>query len=210
MAIGDGVYSGKFHDAKGHSFKGSDFLQKSYFYGGKVVLSPFEGWEEKKRTETYFAQGKHFEVGAGYWVSPDIRYTSLAGERVALDHKLLNLEMSAHYKGAFIQAEYFKFDDVVKDFTAPTTEIGTSSGWYVTGEYVLPEFYYIAPFARYEKWDKWDDESGYDLTSTIFGINWYLRGNTTKVGLSYQKDEYDKNIGDYDEKRIKLTTQWFF
>ncbi len=209
-ATGDGIYSGKFHDAKGHKFTGSDFLQKSYFYGAKVVLSPFDGWEEKKRTETYFGRGKHFEVGAAYWVSPDIEYLSVANERVHLDHKLLNLEMSAHYKSAFIQAEYFKFDDMVKDFTAPKTEIGTSSGWYVTGEYVLPQFYYIAPFARYEKWDRWDDESGYNLTSRIFGINWYLRGNSTKVGLSYQKDSYDVNIGNYDEKRIKLTTQWFF
>ena len=208
VATGDGVYSGKFHDAVGHTFDGPEFRQESYFYGGKVILSPFDGWEEKKRTETYFGIGKHFSVGAGYWVSPDITFTTASGASGSVDHKLLNLECSAHYKQAFIQAEYFKFDDVIKDFTAPTLEIGSSNGWYVTGEYILP--YYIAPFARYERWDRWEDESGYTLTSTIFGINWYLRGNSTKVGIAYQSDDYGEKIGDKTENRLKITTQWFF
>ncbi len=210
VAFGDGIYSGKFHDAKGHKFNGSNFHQDKFFYGGKVIFSPFEGWEEKKRTETYFAQGKHFEVGVGYWKSPDINFISAGGQNVKLDHKLLNFELSAHYKGAFIQAEYFKFDGVVKDFNAANIQTGKSNGWYVTGEYVIPELYYVAPFVRYEKWDKWEDESGYDLKSTIAGINWYLRGNSTKVGISYQVDDYGENIGDEKVKRFKVTTQWFF
>jgi len=209
VAFGDGVYSGKFHDATGASFNGDSFTQKSFFYGGKVVLSPFDGWEEKKRTESYFGQGKHFEIGAAYWKSPNIAYT-VSGVSKEIDHELINLEMSAHYKGAFVQAEYFKFDGVVKNFdTAPQT-IGQSNGWYVTGEYVIEDLNYIAPFARYEKWDKWKDESGYDLKSKIVGVNWYLRGNTTKVGLAIQKDTYGAGLGNKTETRYKLTTQWFF
>ncbi len=207
IAFGDGVYSGKFKDAQGHSFSGSDFHQDSFFYGGKVVFSPFDGWEETKKTETYFAQGKHFSFGVGYWVSPDINFVA-SGKQFNIDHKLLNYEVSAHYKGAFIQAEYFKFDDVVKSWSDP--QIGSSNGWYVTGEYVMPQFYYIAPFMRYEKWDKFEDADGYELTSKIGGINWYLRGNSTKIGIAYQVDDYDKNIGDKKVKRFKVTTQWFF
>jgi len=211
IAIGDGIYSGKFHDSKGKKFSNStanNFHQDKFFYGGKIVLSPFDGWEEKKRTETYFAQGKHFSIAAAYWKSPDINFVDGSGKAVKLDHTLVNYELSAHYKGAFVQAEYFKFDGVVSDWN--NAQVGKSHGWYVTGEYVIPSLYYIAPFARYEKWNKWEDASGYDLVSKIAGINWYLRGNTTKVGIAYQEDDYDANIGNKKVKRLKLTTQWFF
>ncbi len=206
IASGDGVYSGKFQDASGHSFAGK-MTQEDFFYGGKIILSPFDGWEETKRTETYFGKGKHFEIGAAYWNSPNIHYNDGVVTQT-IDHELINLEMSAHYKGAFVQAEWFQFDGVVKSWTSPET--GTSNGWYATGEYVFESLGYIAPFIRYESWDKWEDESGYQLTSKIGGINWYLRGNSTKVGLVAQQDEYGKALGDYTDTRYKLTTQWFF
>ena len=206
IAFGDGVYSGKLKDASGRKFSGK-LDQKSFFYGGKITFSPFEGWEEKRRTETYFAKGKHFSVGASYWKSPDISYDDgIVAKKI--DHRLINYEISAHYLGAFVQAEYFDFDGIVKKWGE--SEIGKSNGWYVTGEYLFKDFYYIAPFARYENWDKWKDTKGYDLVSRILGINWYLRGNSTKIGLSYQRDEYEKNIGNKMEDRIKLTSQWFF
>jgi hypothetical protein len=207
VAAGDGVYSGSTVDASGNKFSAGNFSQESFFYGGKVVLSPFDGWEETQRTETYFAKGKHFEIGAAYWMSPDITYT-VGTESQKIDHELINLEMSAHYKGAFVQAEYFKFDGVVENWTA--TETGKSNGWYVTGEYVIEELSYLAPFVRYEKWDKFENTDGYDLKSKIAGVNWYLRGNTTKVGLVYQEDTLGENIGNYKQKQLKLTTQWFF
>ncbi len=208
VAFGDGVYSGSFKDASGSSFSG-DFDQTNYFYGGKIILSPFTGWEETKRTETYFAQGKHFEIGGAYWVSPDINYNDgVVSQKI--DHKLVNLEMSAHYYGAFVQAEYFEFDGVVKDWTSPET--GKSKGWYATGEYVIEQLGYLAPFVRYEKWDKWEDDAGYELESKIGGVNWYLRGNTTKVGLVYQEDSYGDQLkgGERTDTRMKVTSQWFF
>ncbi|WP_345976075.1 hypothetical protein [Sulfurimonas sp. HSL3-7] len=211
VAFGDGVSSAKFKDASGNSI-GGDVDQESFFYGGKVVLSPFSGWEETKRTETYFAQGKHFEIGAAYWKSPDINYDNGTISQ-KIDHELINLEMSAHYKGAFIQAEYFEFDGVVKNRLS--SETGKSNGWYATGEYVIEQLGYLAPFVRYEKWDKWEDAASgedYELESKIAGINWYLRGNTTKVGLVYQEDDYGASLkgGEHTDTRMKLTTQWFF
>ena len=207
IAFGDGIHSGKFKDATGKSFNGDSFTQKSFFYGGKVILSPFDGWEEKKRTENYFGEGKHFEIGVAYWKSPDISYDDGAISK-KIDHELVNLEMSAHYKGIFVQVEYFKFDGVVKKWKEDN--IGQSNGWYVISEYVFDNFNYLAPFIRYEKWDKWEDENGYDLESKIAGVNWYLRGNSTKIGFAIQKDSYDEKIGDKSETRYKLTTQWFF
>jgi len=88
-------------------------------------------------------------------------------------------------------------------YGAATLNLGTSSGWYATSEYVFSDFYYVAPFLRYESWDKFEGEDGYKSTSTIAGVNWYVRGNTTKVGMYYQKDEHDVNI-------FRITSQWFF
>ncbi len=210
IAFGDAVYSGKFKDAteyKSLKDKGGKIIEQTYFYGGKVFISP-PGWEEKKRTETYFGRGKHLEFGIGYWTVPKIKYRDSSNVIHEIDRTLINYEFSAHYRGFFVQAEYFYFDGVVKDWT--TNETGKSKGWYITAEYVFPEFYYVSPFYRYEKWNRWDGEDDYTLKSNILGINWYLRGNTTKVGVAYQIDDYGTDIGDKKVKRIKLTSQWFF
>lgn len=207
VAFGDGIASSKFKDADGSSFKGDSFEQSAFFYGAKVVFSPFDGWEERSRTETYFGQGKHLALGAAYWRSPEIAYNDGTVEQ-SIDHSLLNVEFSGHYNGLFAQAEYFRFDGVVKNFGAADT--GRSDGWYVTSEYVFTDLHYFAPFARYESWDKFNDADGYTLTSRIIGANWYLRGNTVKAGISLQNDKYGVNIGDSKQRRLKITTQWFF
>lgn len=208
FGFGDGVYSGTLKDAKGSAVNGG-VKSQDFFYGGKVKLSPFDGWEETKVTETYFGQGQHFTVGAAYWKTGNIVTGNIPG---AIDHELINLELSAHYGGASFSAEYFDFDGVVKDWTKGSAagNIGKSDGWYALGEYVFTDFGYIAPFYRYESWDKFKDADGYDLTSKIAGINWYLRGNSTKVGFSVQKDSYGSAIGNYDDNRYKVTTQFFF
>jgi len=209
IASGDGVHSGKLADAKGK--KDSEISESSFFYGGKIVLSPFDGWEETQRTETYFGEGKHFSVGAAYWATPQIKGENPSGDKFDLNNELINLEMSAHYNGLFVQAEYFKFKDTVRDWNSGIdVDTGDSDGYYVTSEYVMKDFYYVAPFFRYEDWDKFSDEDGYDYEATTVGVNWYLRGNTTKVGLYYQTEDYGKNIGDKDVDTIRLTSQWFF
>ena len=207
VALGDGVHSGKMVDASGAKF-GGDVESQDFFYGAKIKLSPFDGWEETKLTETYFGEGKHFTIGAAYWKTGNIKTDAAAG---TIDHELINLEISAHYKGLSMSAEYFDFDGVVKDWAS--TEVGKSNGWYALAEYVFTDYAYAAPFVRYESWDKYKDADAgedYDFTSTIAGINWYLRGNTIKAGLVVQKDEYGADIGDYTDTRYKVTTQWFF
>jgi len=211
VATGDGVYSGKMKDAKGDTLsKATDYkdvTQKSFFYGGKVVLSPFSGWEETKRTETYFAKGKHFEIGAAYWNSSNIDYT-ISGVTKKIDHELVNLEMSAHYKGLFVQAEYFEFNGVVEDWN--TGNVGKSNGWYATSEYVIESLGYVAPFVRYESWDKFEGVDGYDYTAATAGVNWYLKGNSIKAGLVYQTEKYGVKIGNKDVDTVRLTSQFFF
>ena len=130
-----------------------------------------------------------------------------------LNRQLINVEASAHYYGFFIQGEYFKFDDVVKKRDVGTNtdvETGSSSGWYATSEYVFTDLAYMAPFIRYEEWDRFEGEDGYKVTSALAGVNWYLRGNTTKVGFVYQQDTFDEKTGDKDVQKIRITSQWFF
>ena len=209
IAMGDATDSGKLADGLGK--KTSDIAEQSYFFGAKVIVSPFDGWEETKRTETYFGEGKHFSVGAAYWIVPEVKGVGANGAAFDLTNELINLEASAHYKNFFIQGEYFKFDDVVQDWSAATIESGESSGWYVTSEYIFPEFGYVAPFVRYESWDKFEDAPGdYEFTSKMAGVNWYLKGNTIKAGFIYQEDEYGANTGNKDVRKMRLTTQFFF
>ncbi len=222
VAFGSATSPSKIKDAiDGKSSSFVDSSDQSFFYGGKVVLSPFDGWEEKKRTETYFGRGKHFEIGAAYWSVPSMKGTvDAAGTNVAYDlnHELINLEASMHYKGLFLQAEYFDFKDAVESWDVPAnTELNTgdSSGWYVTGEYVMPEYGYIAPFFRYEDFDKFEDADDATVTSAMVGLNWYLMGNSIKAGLYYQKDNYGvdaaNNSGfEKDVEFVRLTSQFFF
>jgi len=212
VAMGAASSPDKALDARG--VKGSSaevsLDTQSLFYGAKILFSPFDGWEETLKTETYMGVGKHFSFGVSYWSVPELKGT--AGDATFdLTRNLLNAEISMHYGGLMLQGEYFKFDDVVKTWdTIGAVETGTSDGWYVTGEYVMPELNYIAPFFRYEKWDRFNDEEGYDVTSSTVGINWYLRGNTTKVGINYQKNEYGINTGNRTDDIYRITSQWFF
>jgi len=225
LGFGDGVYSGAMKDAKGLTLKetqnddktkNGSVASQDFFYGGKIKLSPFDGWEETATTETYFGHGKHFTVGAAYWKTGNIVTKDLTRNYI-LDHELINIEASAHYEGASVTAEYFDFDGVVKDWEEGNVagNVGKSTGWYAQGEYVFTDFGYIAPFYRYESWNKFKDATDgkdYTLTSKIAGINWYLRGNTTKVGLALQQDTYGSGLkdGPYKDTHYKLTTQFHF
>lgn len=215
IAVGDATYSGKMKDATGTSFsEGVD--RQTFFYGGKVKISPFTGWEEGTNTETYMGKGKHFTIGAAYWKVDNIEVDNNTSSTNGISRSLFNAEVSAHYKGAFIQAEYFKFDGVVANqanFVGSTdTTMNKSNGYYVTGEYVFTDLNYIAPFFRYESWDKLEGTAGYELKSRLYGINWYLRGNTTKVGLIVQNDDYGVNLKNGGQKveSVRVTSQFFF
>lgn len=221
LGFGDGVFKGAMKDARGTALSdvaGGSVESQDFFYGGKIKLSPFDGWEEQKVTETYFGHGQHFTVGAAYWKTGNIvAKTTAVPSGIIVDHELINLEASAHYEGASITAEYFDFDGVVCDWSKgkQAGNIGKSNGWYAQGEYVFTDFGYVAPFYRYESWERFEDpvlDKDYDLTSRIAGVNWYLRGNTTKVGFAVQQDTYGSGLkdGHYEDTRYKITSQFHF
>ncbi len=213
LAAGAATNPGRTISADGERGRNIELTDQSLFIGGKVKLSPFDGWEELQNSETYMGQGKHFTIGAAYWMIPNMEgadENDPSKSVVDLERSLINIEASAHYKGFMVQAEYFKFNDMVKDWNAATLETGTSDGWYVLSEYVFTDLYFIAPFVRYESWDRFNGSDGYGVTSALTGINWYLRGNTTKVGLVAQRDTFGVHTGNSDVTKVRITTQWFF
>lgn len=195
VALGDGVASSSFHDASGDA--ANSVSSQNPMFGGKIVLSPLSGWEETERTETYFGQGQHLSAGVAAFHTGNIvfRPTSSAAVHTA-NRTLLNFEASGHYRNLSLQAEYFRFSDVIKNYASSgTPERGNSQGWYVVGEYVMPDLWYLAPFARYEHWNRFESDDQFLLVSRVVGLNWYLRGNTTRVGLAVQSDSGGADLG---------------
>ncbi len=59
-------------------------------------------------------------------------------------------------------------------------------------------------------WDRFSDADGYGHETISAGINWYLLGNSTKVGFVFQRDDYEEAIGLNDTNTFRITSQIFF
>ena len=107
---------------------------------------------------------------------------------------------------------------MVEDFSASTQNLGTSTGYYAQAEYVLTDFYYLAPFVRYESWDRFSEKSGFVQTGQVYGINWYLKGNDIRLGLAFDTKDYGNALTQTDSRgrtfqkidNLRLTTMWHF
>lgn len=210
LALGDGVYGEEFSDALGNAVAGIE--RQNYMIGGKLRFHPFEGWEGLKLTETYFGEGKHFTVGAGFFNTSNIEVEFTEGGLTrTISRNLTNVEISSHYEGWFLTGEYFHFDGVVENHEAPSLNVGKSEGWYVQGEKVFPSFHYIAPFVRYEKWDRFLTSGDYLSTDQLYGVNWYLNGNRFKVNVAYEHTKNGDDTGLANESdAYHIGTAWHF
>lgn len=219
LVIGDGIQKGDFNDAKGNSLSSGSIDRQNLMVGGKLLLYPIFSLKPYKRTETYLGVGKHFSLGAGIFNTSQIEYSNSGQTQVAsVDRTLLNGELSFHFGGFSFQTEYFHFDGVVEDFSASTQNLGTSTGYYAQAEYVLTDFYYLAPFVRYESWDRFSEKSGFVQTGQVYGINWYLKGNDIRLGLAFDTKDYGNALTQTDSRgrtfqkidNLRLTTMWHF
>lgn len=204
LVAGDGVSGELFNDAKGERSGAGSIYRQNFMVGGKIKVAPFKGWEDENPNENYFGIGKHFTVGYGLFHTGDIQFESVSGVDAETSRTLTNIEASAHYSNFAIQAEYFHFQGVVEDFSSTSMNLGSSDGYYIQGEYVIPSLSYVAPFARYESWDRFHQVDDYDFVSYVAGANWYLKGNKIRVGLFYQIDDYDRNALTADDRGLVL------
>lgn len=205
LAAGDGVGGSKFYDAKGSSLGSGKIYRQNFMFGGKLKISPFAGWEDPKPKETYFGKGKHFTIGYGAFHTGAIQFENSGGTEDEISRTLMNGEFSAHYKNLSLQAEYYRFNGVIENLGAASFNKGDGEGFYVHGEYVFPNLSYIAPYVRYESWDKFKQADEYDFTSYVAGANWYLKGNKIRVGAFYESQDYGKNAVKADARGHSMT-----
>lgn len=213
LVLGDGVASRNFYDSQGDTPEGSGagIERQNFMYGGKLRFHPFEGWEDLKVTETYFGEGQHFSVGVGAYNASDIHFVA-SGQSGVVSRNLYNVELSGHYKEWNFVSEYFKMDGVIEDFDAPKFNKGRGEGYYVQGEKLFRDFYFLAPFVRYENWNRFIERGDNESDSQLYGVNWYANGNRFRITAAYQIDYLGKDI-EGDATRIEfihLATMWHF
>lgn len=215
IAVGDGTNGANFRDSRGVAATAID--DQNLMFGGKVRYAPFDGWEDRKLTETFMGKGKHFSFGVAGFHLGDVEYRA-AGHSAGISRTLINGELSFHYRNFHIMAEYFLFKNVVENFAAPAPTKGDGEGYYVLMDFTFPKLSYIAPFVRYEKWDKFKKASYAEFDSYQAGLNWFVRGNDIQLGIAYQ---YDESQGDIiqpdgagrefkDNQQVTMTTMWHF
>lgn len=210
LAIGDGVHGEDFNDASGEGIESVE--RQNFMVGGKLRFHPFKGWTDLKATETYFGEGQHFSLGVGFFNTSKIHFINENEVEDTISRNLTNFELSAHYYGWFLTGEYFIFDGVIEDHTVTTSyNKGKSEGWYVQGEKVFPQFHFIAPFARYEHWDRFLTSGDHLSLDQLYGVNWYLNGNRFKISLAYEKTDNgeDSNLAEKSEA-YHFATAWHF
>jgi len=218
LAAGDGVHSESFRDAKGNDLANGSIEAQNLMVGGKIRVFPIKGWKDSF-TETHFAKGKHFTLGLGAFNTSGIEYKNASGSQQGkISRNLIKAEFSFHYHELSIQSEYFYFDGMIEDLSAVSSNRGTGQGHYTQIEYVLPKLIYLAPFIRYEDWNKFKQVEGYGLESYLAGINWYMQANSMRIGVAYQVDKKENNLVQVDsrgrrfneDRQIRLTSMWLF
>ncbi len=192
LVAGDGVYSGDLTDANGD--EADSITAQNFMIGTKLRIYPFKGWEDKKVRDTYFGKGKHFSFGGGVFQTSNIKFTDGLSNDNEITRTLWNGEISFHYKSLLLQGEYFRFEGAIEDMSATSLNYGSSDGFYLEGEYVFTSLSYLAPYFRYEEWDRFHQADNFSLTSTVFGLNWYMKGHNIRLGLFYDLTKRDSNL----------------
>ena len=190
LVVGDSVNQNGFKDALGN--KGVTLTSQNMAAGARIRVSPFASWKDAGFTETFFGKGKHFTLGAGHFVTQNINFTTTAVPTgVEVDRSLSNFDLSFHYGSFSFLSEFFILDGMIDDFASATTTIGKSDGGFAQAEYVFTNFHYIAPFLRYQTWNRFKDFDNFSENTMLAGINYYMKGNKLKTGLYYETVDYD-------------------
>ena len=204
LIIGDSVQQDSFDDALGSA--SASLNRQNFAFGTRVRISPFTGWEEGGLTETYFGQGKHFAIGAGYFAVNNIEFET-SSKTAEVDRALTNFDLSFHYGPFSIAGEYFIFDGMIDNFGTSGFKKGRSTGWFTQGEYVLTSFHFLAPYVRYQHWNRFKDTPDLKETTLAGGLNYYIKGNKLRVGLFYEKTEYGEGfsgLGNFSKNKATI------
>lgn len=103
-------------------------------------------------------------------------------------------------------------DGVIEDHSVTNFNVGRSKGWYVQAEKVFSDFHFIAPFIRYEIWDRFLGANDYESITNMYGVNWYLNGNRFRVSAAYETSKLGRAINGskIEEDTVHISTMWHF
>lgn len=179
----------------------------SPLYVARVELSP-PGWVEKSKSDAPLGKGQHLTFGLDLANQSSIEYAENGYEE---DRSLWGVDLSGHYNNITAQFEYNAWE---VDSTDPS--IGTSKprGWYAQAGYFIDGLN-IEPVARYEVYDQNSEADNKEERNTTFGVNWYGKGHSLKVGANWVHTDYDSAakgaLADADSKDVyQVQAQMYF
>jgi hypothetical protein len=197
--IGDGVSSESFNSALEQG-DAPAVLSQHFTLGAKAKIYPFKGWRRKELSETYFGKGKHLSFGFGAGAAQKVRFSP---HQETLNPSIQNFEISAHGTRFGFQAEYFSFGDVVRSFEDSIWDMGKGEGGYVQAE-ALFENAKLAPFIRYERWDRFIDPQDYVQKNVLAGVNYYQHGEEIRYGAAFEEKNFGKDLEEYFGKTDQI------
>ncbi len=199
-ALADGWSNGE------EIYSGYDVQASSPLYALRVELSP-KGWSEEKKSESHLGKGRHLTAGLNYANQGSIEYK---GTGYSEKRSLIGLDVSGHYNGITGQFEYNQWS-ISDDSTAADIK---PRGWYVQAGYFI-EPYKIEPALRYEVYDQDSNSDDETERNTTAGVNWYLKGQSLKMGLNWVHTGYDEEAsgalsGDTTKDTYQAQAQMYF
>lgn len=164
-------------------------------YVARVEVSP-PGFVEKSKSDAHLGQGQHVTLGFSYAAQNSIKYQTATTSE---DRTLMGADISAHFGGLTLQGEYIAWKT---DYETATDK--EPKGWYAQAGYFIPGMN-IEPVARYETYDHDGNTADKKETDTTFGVNWYGKGHSFKVGANWVHTSFDKKASDLTGTDPKLS-----
>ncbi len=198
-------------------------------YTGRLHLSLLKPESSIVYFGSYLGRKKVLTIGGGLQYEPDVIYGNLGAKTDAKDNTTWTVDGFFEYPtpyGAFtLSGAYLdvSFDDAYKGWDPDpkaTGMYGERNGWYSKAGYLLPMKVWIGKvqvFTRYENWKyaKLNEQEDQEINWTSFGVNYFLRGQKTRLTAEYAMIDFDKegtvrNVKTEDFDTLKVMLQFLF
>ncbi len=176
---------------------------------------------------TYLGRKKVLTFGAGYQIEPDVLYGNLSAKTDSKDNNTWTVDAMFEYptpSGTFtISSAYLdvNFDDAHESPNPDPDAFGVfgqRNGYYVKAGYLLPKKIGVGKvqfFGRYENWNYAQllDIDDQELNWYAGGVNYYIRGQKTRITVEYTKTDFKKEdpaIPCVDFNSVNVMLQFLF
>ncbi len=206
----------------------SDSPKSAFRYTGRVHLTLLDKADTSLIYEgTYLGRKKVLTFGAGYQVEPDVVYGNLSAKTNAKDNNTWTVDAFFEYPtpsgtftlaGAYLDVNFDDAHESVHPDPKAFGQYGQRNGYYVKAGYLLPRKVGIGKvqfFGRYENWNYAQllDVDDQELDWYAAGINYYIRGQKTRITVEYTKTDFEKEdptIPCVDFNTVNVMLQFLF